>query len=85
LSLFRSYRVDNIATYIADGTPQETGARVDAVALDVEESGASSGFLFRFTADENTEAAWNGDVGYSIFDARLRISTITAQINGLEP
>jgi cyanophycinase len=77
--------IDKIAPYIADGTPQETGARVDAIAFMATEAGTASGFRFRFTADENTTVAWNGDVGYSVFNARLKISTISAQFTGIGP
>jgi hypothetical protein len=29
--------------------------------------------------------AWNEDAGYSMFNARWKISTVTAQITGLAP
>ena len=77
--------VDKIATYFADGTPPTSGARVDAIAFVADESGQASGFRFRFTADKQSQVAWNYDAGYSMFDARLKITTITAQFTGLAP
>jgi hypothetical protein len=75
----------NIAEYFADGTPLASGARVDALALMTQETGDSAGFRLRFTADKYSEVAWNADSGYSMFDARLQISAVTAKINGIEP
>jgi hypothetical protein len=77
--------IEDVATYFADGAPQASGARVDAIALTVDETGAGNGFRFRFTADPHSRVAWNEDAGYSMFDARWRISTIAAQITGLGP
>jgi len=77
--------VDNIATYFADGTAQASGARVDAIAFVADETGQASGFRFRFTADKQSQVAWNFDAGYSMFDARLKISTIAAQFTGIGP
>jgi cyanophycinase len=51
--------VTQIAPYFADGNPPESGARVDAIAFRTLENGEASGFRFRFTADENSEVAWN--------------------------
>jgi cyanophycinase len=77
--------VDNIATYFADGTAPASGARVDAIAFKLTEAGTASGFRFRFTADSHSEVAWNWDVGYSMFNARLKISTIAGQFTGVGP
>ena len=77
--------VDNIATYFADGTPQASGARVDAIGFVANESGTASGFRFRFTADNKSQVAWNFDAGYSMFNARLKITTISAQFTGIGP
>ena len=77
--------VDDVSAYFADGMPQASGARVDAVAFNVDETGSGSGFRFRFTADDQSQVAWNGDSGYSMFNARLKISTIKAQFTGLGP
>ncbi len=74
-----------VTEYFADGTAQKSGARVDAIAFNVDEDGNGSGFRFRFTADANSSVAWNEDDGYSIFDSRLKISTIKAQFSGLGP
>jgi hypothetical protein len=76
---------DDIAAYVADGAPQASGARVDAIAFDTDESGAAAGFLTRFTADADTQVAWNEDVGYSMFDARLKFGVIAGQFTGLNP
>jgi cyanophycinase len=75
----------NILPYFADGTPLDSGARVDAVALMASETGEATGFRTRFTADQDSEVAWNEDVGYSMFNARLQISTVSARITGLGP
>ena len=77
--------IDDVSAYFADGTPQASGARVDAIAFNVDETGSGTGFLFRFTADANSQVAWNEDTGYSMFNARLKFSTITAQFTGLGP
>jgi cyanophycinase len=77
--------VDDVAMYFADGTPQSSGARVDAIALNLDESGSGVGFRFRFTADAQSQVAWNDDSGYSVFNARIKFSTVTAQIVGLGP
>lgn len=77
--------VDRIATYFADGTPQKSGARVDAIAFALEETGQATGFRFRFTADHKSQVAWNDEVGYSMFDARLKITTISATFSGVGP
>jgi len=74
-----------VTEYFADGTAQTSGARVDAIAFNVDEQGNASGFRFRFTADANSSVAWNEDDGYSIFDARLKITTLKAQFSGLAP
>jgi hypothetical protein len=58
---------------------------VDAVVLRLDENGAGNGFRFKFTADAQSRVAWNEDSGYSMFDARWKISTVTAQIGGLGP
>jgi cyanophycinase len=75
----------NIAEYFADGTPLASGARVDALALLAQETGDTFGFRLRFTADKFSEVAWNEDSGYSMFNARLQISTVSAKINGIGP
>lgn len=75
----------NIAEYFADGTPLASGARVDALALRAQESGAATGFRLRFTADKYSEVAWNEASGYSMFNARLQISTVSAAITGIGP
>jgi cyanophycinase len=77
--------VDKIATYFADGTPQASGARVDAIAFVIDEAGQGTGFRFRFTADSKSQVAWNFDAGYSMFNARLKITTISANITGVGP
>ena len=74
-----------VTQYFADGSPQNSGARVDAIAFDVDEQGDASGFRFRFTADAKSSVAWNEDEGYSIFESRLKISTVKAQFTGLAP
>jgi cyanophycinase len=75
----------NITEYFADGTAPASGARVDALSLMTAESGDAAGFRMRFTADRNSEVAWNEESGYSMFNARLQISTVTAKINGVGP
>jgi cyanophycinase len=74
-----------VTEYFADGTAQKSGARVDAIAFNVDEEGNGSGFRFRFTADASSSVAWNEDDGYSIFNSRLKISTVKAQFSGLGP
>lgn len=74
-----------VTQYFADGSPQKSGARVDAIAFKVDEGGDASGFRFRFTADANSTVAWNEDEGYSIFESRLKITTVKAQFQGLAP
>lgn len=81
----RGVLIDDIAAYFADGTPPASGARVDTIAFDVDESGSASGFRFRFTADKQSRVAWNFDAGYSMFGARLQITTVAAQFGGLGP
>lgn len=76
---------EKVTEYFADGTAQASGARVDAIAFNADEQGNATGFRLRFTADANSSVAWNEDDGYSIFDARLQITTITAQFTGLAP
>ena len=76
---------EKVTEYFADGTPQTSGARVDAIAFNADEQGNATGFRLRFTADANSTVAWNEDDGYSIFDARLKITTLTAQFTGLAP
>lgn len=68
-----------------NGAPQASGPRVDAVVLNLDETGVGSGFRFKFTADAHSRVAWNEDAGYSMFDARWKISTVTAQVSGLAP
>jgi cyanophycinase len=75
----------NITAYFADGTPPASGARVDALALTPNENGDAAGYRLRFTADDDSEVAWNEDSGYSMFDARMQISTITARFTGVGP
>jgi len=75
----------NIAEYFADGTPLASGARVDALSLLAQETGDTFGFRLRFTADKHSEVAWNSESGYSMFNARLQISTVMAKINGIGP
>jgi cyanophycinase len=75
----------NIAEYFADGTPPASGARVDALALMALETGETTGFRLRFTADRYSEVAWNEESGYSMFNARLQISTASAKISGIGP
>jgi cyanophycinase len=77
--------VDDIATYFADGTAPASGARVDAIAFVASETGNAHGFRFRFTADARSQVAWNEDAGYSMFNARLKITTISAQFTGIGP
>jgi cyanophycinase len=77
--------VDKIAAYFADGTAQPSGARVDAIAFALDETGQGTGFRFRFTADNKSQVAWNFDAGYSMFNARLKITTISANITGVGP
>jgi len=77
--------VNDVAVYFADGTPQASGARVDSIAFQTNESGSAAGFLFRFTADANSTVAWNEDSGYSIFNARVKIATMSGQFVGLSP
>ncbi|MGC4066625.1 MAG: hypothetical protein QM784_18715 [Polyangiaceae bacterium] len=74
-----------IAAYFADGTPLASGPRVDALALTTTENGDATGFRLRFTADQHSEVAWNEEAGYSMFGARLGISTAEAKITGLDP
>jgi cyanophycinase len=76
---------EDVAAYVADGAPQSSGARVDAIAFDTDESGAATGFLARFTADADTQVAWNEEAGYSMFSARLKLGTISARFAGLRP
>ena len=75
----------HVTSFLADGTPQTTGARVDTVSLAVTESGSVTGFLFRFTADNETRVAYNDATGYSIFNVRLKIGLVSAKLGGLEP
>lgn len=77
--------VDKIAAYFADGAPQPSGARVDAIGFQVDESGQATGFRFRFTADKKSEVAWNFDSGYSMYNARLKISCVSGQFRGVGP
>ena len=74
-----------VTEYFADGTAQASGARVDAIAFNVDEQGAATGFRLRFTADAHSSVAWNEDDGYSIFNARLKITTVGAHFSGLAP
>lgn len=77
--------VDKIATYFADGTPQPSGARVDAIGFRVNEGGQATGFMFRFTADKKSQVAWNFDSGYSMYNARLKISCVSGMFRGVGP
>ena len=78
--------VNHVAVYFADGAPQATGpAQVDAVGMQFIGPGAAMGFRFRFTADQNSAVAWNEDAGYSMFNARLALTTMAAQFTGLDP
>lgn len=78
--------IEHVAVYFADGAPQAAGAaRVDAVGMQVNGPGMADGFRFRFTADAGSSVAWNEDVGYSMFNARVQISTMKAQFMGLDP
>jgi cyanophycinase len=78
--------IEHVAVYFADGAPQASGAaRVDTVGLQVSGPGTFDGFRFRFTADEHSSVAWNEDVGYSMFNARVQITTMRAQFMGLDP
>ena len=56
---------------------------MDAIAFNVAEDGNGTGF--RFTADANSSVARNEDEGYSIFNSRLKISSVKAQFSGLGP
>ena len=76
---------EKITEYFADGTPQASGARVDAIAFTASEDGSATGFRLRFTQTPDSTVAWNADSGYSMFGARLAITTISAQFSGLEP
>jgi hypothetical protein len=58
---------------------------VEAIAFNADEQGNATGFRLRFTADAASTIAWNEDDGYSSFDARLKITTLTAQFTGLAP
>lgn len=53
--------------------------------MQVNGPGMADGFRFRFTADAGSSVAWNEDVGYSMFNARVQISTMKAQFMGLDP
>jgi cyanophycinase len=77
--------VEKVTEYFADGTAQASGARVDAIAFNADEQGNAAGFRLRFTADANSTVAWNEDSGYSIFDSRLQITSLTAKFSGLGP
>jgi hypothetical protein len=76
---------EKVTQWFADGAPQASGARVDTIAFVANEQGAASGFRLRFTAADESTVAWNEDMGYSMFSARLGISTISAQFVGLGP
>jgi cyanophycinase len=76
---------EKITEYFADGSPRASGARVDAIAFTAAEDGSAAGFRLRFTQAPSSTVAWNGDTGYSIFDARLAITTISAQFDGIGP
>jgi hypothetical protein len=76
---------DNIVAYFADGTAQASGARVDSIGFVVSETGAATGFRLRFAPASDSMVAWNDLVGYSMFNARLQISTIAAQFSGVGP
>ena len=74
-----------VSEYFADGAPQTSGARVDAIAFNADEQGNAIGFRLRFTADGSSSVAWNEDAGYSVFGARLQITTLTGKFAGLGP
>jgi len=76
---------DDIVAYFADGTAQASGARVDSIGFVVSETGAATGFRLRFAPASDSMVAWNDLVGYSMFNARLQISTIAAQFSGIGP
>jgi hypothetical protein len=76
---------EKVTQWFADGAPQASGARVDTIAFVANEQGAANGFRLRFTATDESRVAWNEDIGYSMFGARLGISTISAQFTGLGP
>lgn len=76
---------EKITEYFADGSAQASGARVDAIAFTAGEDGSASGFRLRFTQTASSTVAWNEDTAYSIFDARLAITTISAHIDGIGP
>ncbi len=84
-SLGSQVLVGNIAVYFADGTVQPSGARVDAIAFVAHEPRSANGFRFRFTADNQSQVAWNEDVGYSMSNARLNASTTSAHLTGIGP
>ena len=77
--------IDKVTESFADATAQASGARVDAIAFKVDEQGNAAGFRMRFTADAHSSVAWNEDFGYSLFDSRLQLSTISAKFIGLAP
>ncbi len=77
--------VDEVAVNFADATPSASGAKTDAIAFRMDDDGVGTGFLFRFTADDDSLVAYNGDSGYSFFDARVAISTIAVRIDGVGP
>ncbi len=78
--------VDDIATYFADGTAQATGApRVDALAFNANPDGSATGFRLRFTADAQSSVAYSSDSLYSIYNARLQITTLSATFVGIGP
>ncbi|HYQ05142.1 MAG TPA: cyanophycinase [Polyangiaceae bacterium] len=77
--------IDKVTESFADATAQASGARVDSIAFKADEQGNAKGFRMRFTADTHSTVAWNEDTGYSMFDARLQLSTISAKFVGLEP
>lgn len=76
---------EKVTEYFADGTAQASGPRVDAVAFTASEDGSAAGFRLRFTEAADSTVAWNEDDGYSIFNARLGITTVSAQFSGLAP
>ena len=77
--------IDKVSESFADAAAQESGARVDTIAFKADEQGNATGFRMRFTADSQSSVAWNADIGYSIFDSHLQLTTISAKFVGLEP
>lgn len=77
--------IDKVTESFADASAQDSGARVDTIAFKVDEAGNATGFRMRFTADAQSTVAYNEDTGYSMFDSRLQLATISAKFTGLGP